>query len=50
MLNGIGAGRDGTLPQWTIQHANQAAFAIVDGLPAGQLIGAYGTVEGEVLP
>jgi len=45
-LNGISA--DNTTIQWPIHHNDQGAFAIVDGLPEGSQIGAYGRVVGEV--
>jgi len=33
---------------WPIHHNDQGAFAIVDGVPEGSQIGAYGRVVGEV--
>ncbi len=42
-LNGIG-----NSPSWPIHSSDQAAFAVVQGLPEGQQIGPYGNVQGEV--
>jgi hypothetical protein len=40
--NGIG-----NSPPFPVHHADEAAFAIVEGLPEGTAIGAYGNVIGE---
>ncbi len=42
-LNGIGNN-----PPWPIHSSDQAAIAVVQGLPEGQQIGAYGSLPGEV--
>lgn len=42
-LNGIG-----NSPPWPIHSSDQAAVAVVQGLPEGAQIGAYGSVAGEV--
>jgi hypothetical protein len=42
-LNGIGNN-----PPWPIHSSDQAAYAVVQGLPEGQQIGPYGSLPGEV--
>lgn len=42
-LNGIANN-----PPWPIHSSDQAAVAVVQGLPEGQQIGPYGSVQGEV--